>query len=139
MFDSNVNRTEKTNEWYRYRGRLIFESVARFLGIPIEKLNPFDFLDVFELLLMTLQDSSRRVYLASSKAWLIHMRTNNIAHGGLPNELDDAIEEISEMKSKDFNSDADSISKVKRSKVSGLTSSTKEKSVNPDELFNLEE
>lgn len=102
MFNSNIQRTQKTNEFYKYRGMLNWFRAARELEIPPELLTPSDFMIWIDSLFFTLRSRSRRVYLASLRTWLNYMRVAEIAHGGNPKDLDEAIEISKQIQSCDY-------------------------------------
>jgi hypothetical protein len=139
MFNIDPQRSEKTIEFYKYRGWLNYFRAALALGMSPEKMNPLDSLIWLDSLLFGLKPRTRRVYIASFKWWLHHMRLNKISHGGWPKDLDEAIAKINLMKSDKYNVKSDSKSKSKKSKKPGNTSSNKEKSVDIFEIFDIED
>ena len=134
MFNTNVTRSEKTIEFFKYRGKLNWNRAAKENGIPSSMLWPTDYMIFMDALFYTLKKSSRRVYLASIREWLLYMRDAKIAHGGDSKDLDEAIERSMKIKSKSYEIKKDSKSKKNEP---GKTSSRKEKSVDLVEFFNM--
>jgi hypothetical protein len=144
MFNGNVERTQKTTEFYLYRAELLWERAAKENGVPPSMLSPLDFIKWIDSLFFELAKRSRRVYLASIRTWLLYMQSQNIAHGGDSKALEEAIIKSKEIKSKSYEKEFASKSEKKaylksKKKEPGKTSSRKEKSVDLVELFNMEE
>jgi hypothetical protein len=111
--------TEKTILAYRFRGSLLWKRAEKEYECDNLLMRPIDFSYWLIQLLPSLMPSSRRQYLASSREWLSHSKSDSSNSKEVIAAFDDAINYLQPYSSSSFNSPQ------KTTKKLGKTSSQK--------------
>ena len=119
-----MSKTQSTILAYKSRGAQLWRRAAKELEIGHDKLQPTQFLEWFETLLLSLKPASRRQYIASAREYLLSIRSDNDVNKNFNSELLQSIQRMSLMQSNHY-----SITSKPKTRSKGKTSSQKSKKI----------
>lgn len=120
----DLSKTQSTILAYKSRGAQLWRRAAKELEIGHDKLQPTQFLEWFETLLLSLKPASRRQYIASAREYLLSIRSDNDVNKNFNSELLQSIQRMSLMQSNHY-----SITSKPKTRSKGKTSSQKSKKI----------